>query len=123
MPKPVKKSSAAPDRSALLASIPIHNHLVRATPHESGLRLIAPLKPSSLRRIFSPARSTTPEKSFDLDDLGAWVWNHLDGKADIEALITSFAAEHRVNLRESEIAILHFLKTLTQRNLIALIAK
>ena len=118
-----KKSRNDSHRPSLLAAIPVRNHLVRAIALDNGLRLTAPLKPNALRKIFAPRNSPAmPEKSFDLDDLGAWLWNHLDGKNSVEALIHQFAADHRVNLRESEVSIVAFLKTLTQRDLVALVA-
>src|ERR1035437_332598 len=118
-----KKPRTDSRRPSLLAAIPVQNRLVRVALRDKGLRLTAPLKPNALRKIFASRNSpTTPEKSFDLDDLGAWLWNHLDGKNSVEAIIHQFAADHRVNLRESEVAIVAFLKTLTQRNLIALVA-
>jgi hypothetical protein len=109
-------------REALLAAIPVRNEQVREKPIDSGLRLTAPLRPSTLRRIFVPRDAAIPEKSFELDDLGAWVWRALDGRRNVEQLIRAFADHHRLNLREAEVAVLAFLKTLAQRNLIGLVA-
>jgi len=50
----------------------------------------------------------------------AFVWRHADGTRTVEALITTFAEHHQLSLREAEVPVLAFLKTLTQRNLIAL---
>jgi len=44
----------------------------------------------------------------------------VDGTRSVEGLIEHFAAEKRVNIREAEVAVLAFLKTLVQRNLVAL---
>jgi hypothetical protein len=102
----------------LLAAVPQRNGLVREAGRTAGsLRLTAPLRPSALRAFLAKA---PVEKSFDLDALGVWTWDHLDGRTSVGALIQRFAADHRVNLREAEVALLAFLKTLTQRNLIAL---
>jgi hypothetical protein len=109
-------------RDALLAAIPLRNELVREKPTSAGLRLTAPLRPSTLRRVFVPSNAATPEKSFELDDLGAWVWHALDGVRSVEQLIHAFADHHRVNLREAEVSVIAFLKTLAQRNLIGLVA-
>jgi hypothetical protein len=114
------RPSPPPDRAALLAALPQRNTLA----HESArtptsLRLTAPLRPSGFRAFLSKAPT---EKSFDLDQLGLWTWDHLDGRTTIAALIQNFATAHRLNLREAEVSLLAFLKTLTQRNLIALTA-
>ena len=118
-----------PTHDQLLASIPVHNKLVRekelptrpdqplATPI---LRLTAPVASSRLRSVLS---KVPQEKSFDLDALGAFVWRHADGTRTVESLITTFAEQHQLSLREAEVPVLAFLKTLTQRNLIALAVK
>jgi hypothetical protein len=109
-------------REALLVAIPVRNELVREKGISGGVRLTAPLRPSRLRRVFVPSNAAVPEKSFELDDLGAWVWHALDGARSVEQLIHAFAGHHRVNLREAEVSVLAFLKTLAQRNLIGLVA-
>jgi len=118
MPLLFRKRSE-PDRSTLLSAIPLRNELVCSTSNGDGLRLTAPLKPSVFRRIFAVRSAAIAEKSFDLDDLGKWLWHRLDGKNSVEFLIRQFAADHRVNLREAEVSVVAFLRTLTQRNLIA----
>jgi hypothetical protein len=113
------------DREALLSAIPLRNELVRekaVAEGAGGLRLTAPLKPSALRKVFAARGGAAPEKSFELDDLGTWVWRAMDGKRDVEDLIRGFAGHFRVNLREAEVSVLAFLKTLAQRNLIGLLA-
>jgi len=118
------KSQRRPTRSQLLAAIPVRNPLVSEKPRAEGgntssyvLRLSAPLRPSRVREVLG---RRTAEKSFDLDELGAFVWKAIDGKRTVETLIRHFAGEKRLSLRESEVAVLAFLKTLMQRNLIAL---
>ena len=115
--------SYRPTREALLAAIPAKNQLVRESRRDkpadlaaAALRLTAPLERRGVRGFFRSAS----DKSFDLDELGAFVWDALNGRRSVEALIHLFAEEKRVNAREAEIAVLAFLKTLAQRNLIAL---
>lgn len=113
----------------LLAAIPVRNTLVRekALPSKPDqplatpiLRLTAPMAASRLRSLRTKAPQ---EKSFDLDPLGAFIWRHADGTRTVESLITAFAEHHQLALREAEVPVLAFLKTLTQRNLIALLMK
>ena len=120
------KRNAKPTRDQLLAAIPVKNRLVREAPlavppdaplAASILRLSAPLKPSRLHAVIG---KTASNKSFDLDALGAFVWQHADGTRTVEALITHFAAHHQLSLREAEVPVLAFLKTLVERNLVAL---
>jgi hypothetical protein len=117
------KSSRRPSRGQLLAAVAVRNPLVREASRAGGdagsfvLRLSAPLRPSRLREILG---RRPLEKSFDLDELGAFVWNAIDGKRSVESLIRHFAEAHRVTLREADVAVIAFLKTLTERNLVAL---
>ncbi|HEY4328552.1 MAG TPA: PqqD family protein [Phycisphaerae bacterium] len=113
-----------PSREALLGAVPVRNPVVRESRREGDeagvmvLRLTAPLVPSRLRGLIGGKKMA--EKSFDLDALGAFVWESLDGRRNVEELIEYFAAEKRVNVREAEVAVLAFLKMLAQRNLLAL---
>jgi hypothetical protein len=115
-----------PTREQLLAAVPVRNELAKESPRgrqgaklgDVVLRLTAPMKQSRWRAVLSSG--TRAGKSFDLDELGAFVWQSLDGRRTVEAVIARFAKEKRVNPREAEVAVLAFLKTLTQRGLVAL---
>lgn len=48
------------------------------------------------------------------------MWATVDGKSSVEQIIVGFSRAHRLNLREAEISVMAFLRTLMQRNLIAL---
>jgi len=98
-----------------MAAIVTRNQLVRETKTAGGLRLTAPLRSHPLKSL-APAK----EKSFDLDDLGAFVWHAIDNRRSVEDLIRHFAKQKTVNLREAEVAVTAFLSTLAKRNLIAL---
>ena len=123
------KEKPRPARASLLGAVPVRNELVRAVRAADtadgraldavAIRLTAPLAASRLRRMVSGARAKG-EKTFELDELGAFVWDALDGRRTVESLIRHFAETQRVNVREAEVAVLAFLKTLAQRNLIAL---
>lgn len=113
--KPERKP--LPSREALLRAVPLKNTLLRETPTPNGLRLTGQVN-SSWRRLLG----AKPEKTFELDSLGAAVWNSLDGRRTVEDLIRHFAADKRVNLREAEVAVLAFLRTLLRRGLVALAA-
>ena len=111
------RKARAPARGALLGAVPLRNALVRESGVAAGLRLSAPLRGGALRRALGAA---PPLRQFELDALGAYVWTHIDGRRTVEDLIRDFAADQRVNLREAEVAVLAFLHTLTQRNLVGL---
>ncbi len=111
-----KPGAPLPSRKSLLAAIPLKNPAVRETvltPKSNHLG-------ASTLRLTAPLAHANRKKSFDLDELGAFVWQSADGTKSVEHLIRHFAEEKRITLRESEVAVLSFLKTLTRKNLLAL---
>lgn len=116
----LKGKSKAPDRGALMAAIVVRNKLVRAEPIAAGVRLKAPLKDSKLRAWLARGESRS-EKIFELDALGAFTWECIDGRRTVEAIVRRFAEEKKVNLREAEVAVVEFLRMLVRRNLVGLV--
>ncbi len=113
-------SKKPPDRSLLLAAILTRNKLVQESKRTAeSLRLTAPLRENLLKRFFN---SRASEKHFEIDALGIDIWDRIDDRRSIQMIIEAFARQHRLNLREAEVSVLAFLKILTQRNLIAIIA-
>jgi hypothetical protein len=133
------KQQKGPSRDALLRATPRRNKLVRespVTPDEKAatknplgatvLRLTAPLAQTRWQAVLASSSRKGParrEKSFDLDELGAFVWHSIDGTRTVEDVITHFAREKRLNLREAEVAVLTFLQTLTRRGLVGLVVR
>lgn len=112
------RKTAGPDRSVLLAAVPVRNELITETRSDRGaLRLKAPLRQTLLGKMFG---ASARDKSFELDELGAWVWSRIDGRRDVERIIKEFSQAQRVNLREAEVAVLAFLRMLLQRGIVAL---
>jgi len=61
-----------------------------------------------------------PTKKLQLDQMGSFVWNLIDGKNTVKDIIRIFAHDYRVTSQEAETAVAAFLKTLGQRGFIAL---
>lgn len=111
------KKSAPPQRESILAAIPLRNPVVRQTTSHGKTMLVAPIQATRLKRFFG---TRAQEKSFELDALGLDVWTACDGRTTVEQIITHFARQHRINLREAEVSVSTFLRTLISRNLMAL---
>lgn len=82
-------------------------------------RLTVPLKP----KVWMAFLSRRPEgltKTFELDDVGKWVWESCDGGTSVRVIIAELAARHGLNVREAEVATLAFLKTLVQKGLVGI---
>ena len=84
---------------------------------DGGGTLTVPLAPPKrLQWLFRlPAGST---KDFELDAVGVFVWEALDGKTSVEQLIKKLAERYKLNLREAQVPTLQFLQTLMKKGLV-----
>lgn len=57
-------------------------------------------------------------RSLMLDQIGAQVWDMCDGKTSVDAMIRKLSTEHKLNLKEAEVSLLTYLKSLGKKNLI-----
>ena len=60
------------------------------------------------------------EKTFELDELGKFVWDACDAKTSVRQIIRKLAKRYNLNDREAEVATVAFLKTLTSKGLIGM---
>jgi hypothetical protein len=59
-------------------------------------------------------------KRVRLDEIGTYVIRQIDGVRTVKELVEAFASAYRVNRREAELCMAEFLKSLVQRNIIAI---
>lgn len=59
-------------------------------------------------------------RKLQLDELGTWVWNCLDGHHSVEQIISKFAHVHQLHPKEAEVSVTQFLRALGQRGLIGM---
>lgn len=71
-------------------------------------------KAKVLSKIFWIPKS----RSLMLDQIGAQVWDMCDGKTSVDAMIRKLSTEHKLNLKEAEVSLLTYLKSLGKKNLI-----
>jgi hypothetical protein len=62
-------------------------------------------------------------KTFELDEMGLWVWDLCDGEATLLDVIRKFAEKYRLSVRESEVATVKFLEMLATRRLMRILAE
>jgi len=108
----------------LLAAVPVRNQsveCVRDTGEETVLRV--PLRKRWYMRIpfsiFFPFRT---HRAVALDRMGRTVWDACDGTKSTEEIIELFADRYRVSFHEARVSVLEFLKSLTRRGLIVMVA-
>jgi len=113
------QQSMAVDRREAMASIPA---LVPGVLLETGddgrvTAVVTSRRPTGFwARFMSP----TVTKRIRLDEIGTFVIRQIDGKCTVRELVERFVAAYKVNRREAELSLADFLKSLTQRNIIAI---
>ena len=59
-------------------------------------------------------------KRVELDEMGTFVWRSIDGRNSVRAIAEMFAEAYEVQLREAELSVTAFIKTIGQRGMIGL---
>ncbi|HJP84131.1 MAG TPA: PqqD family protein [Fimbriimonadaceae bacterium] len=111
------------DASALKKSKPTRNPFVTSEQLEQGTILLhAPLSTQGRGIMGKLAqRAGKPSvKSFELEEVGAFVWNLCDGKNSFESIAKKLGSQFRLSRLESEASLTAFLQMLSQRKLITL---
>ena len=120
-----KKKSGLPSREDALECTPVKNDQVEESRMENGeLQLSYPVTSRPwlagfVRRLGRKTKGTYLKK-LQLDALGTEVWELLDGGSRVRDIIRQFAARHRLQQREAELAVTRFLRDLGKRGLIGL---
>lgn len=111
-----------PDPARLRSCKPIRNEFVTSSPaDDGGLVLTAPLETQGrgMAAVLAKKMNMPGSKSFELDPVGAFVWDLCDGKNSFEAIGRKLKDRYQMNRLEAETALAEYLKTLSQRRLIA----
>lgn len=112
-------------RLEALACIPVKNRHVREQRLDSGeVVVLYPLtaRPwmATLARWLG-VRSTAPRTAkLQLDPLGSGVWGMFDGRTSLRRIAAAFAAMHRLERKEAEVAVSQFVRELGRRGVIGL---
>jgi len=120
-----KNKSELLSREDALECTPIKNDGVEESRLENGeLQLSYPVtsRPwlAGLARRLGRKSYETYLKKLQLDALGTEVWELMDGATRVRDVIRQFAAKHRLQQREAELAVTRFLCELGKRGLIGL---
>lgn len=111
------------NREDALTCIPVKNSLVKENRLESGDTILS--YPSMYRPFYRKIQKLirkNPQKTFlrkiQLDRLGLDVWQLVDGKKNVKSIIKEFAQLHSLHIKEAEISVSLFLKSLGEKGLI-----
>jgi hypothetical protein len=75
---------------------------------------------SALLQRFGGRSEPVRTKKLQLDELGTSVWDMVDGQRSVREIVAVFAATHRLERKEAEVSVTHFLRMLGQRGLIGM---
>ena len=122
-----KKKPKGPtiSRSAALDRIPLKNRQISEDRLETGEVVIGypvTMRPlfAGLAKRFGGQEVQTRMKKLQLDELGTFVWNLMDGNRSVQQLVKIFAETHRLETREAEVSVTQFMRELGRRGLIAM---
>lgn len=59
-------------------------------------------------------------KEVELDEMGTFVWERIDGEHSVRNIAEAFVKEYGVQTREAELSVTAFIKTIGQRGIIGL---
>jgi Coenzyme PQQ synthesis protein D (PqqD) len=120
-----KQKGGIPSREEALECTPVKNNRVEESRLDNGeLQLAYPVMSRSWLDGFVRRLGVRTNRSYlkrlQLDALGTEVWELLDGGNRVRDVIRQFAARHRLQQREAELAVTRFLRELGKRGLIGL---
>ncbi len=117
-----RRPTPLPAREAL-GGVPYRNEAMQLTQRRDGTALatIPMRKPRYLVPPISWVVPFSSSKRVELDPIGLSVLEMCDGSRTIESIIETFAANHKLSFREGQLAIMQFLKQLSQRGIVAIV--
>lgn len=110
------------DRRESLSGVPILNSNVSIEQKANGvpaLRARITRGTSFLERL----RPTVNNRSYELDEFGAFVVRQMDNQKTVLEIINAFEKAFGMSRREAELGVVAFLKMLMKRNLVSVVIK
>src|SRR4051812_9008265 len=105
------RARPARSRDEQLAAKPLRAMNASTVPQATGGAQVS--LPVQARRLFKMPAGT--RRSFELDEIGLFVWERCDGRQSIEQILRALASQYNLNLREAEVATFKFLEMLARR--------
>jgi len=108
-------------REQSLAAVPIKNQHIEETQAESGeITLFVPMRKVWWLRVLSKVLYVPKGRRIALDELGSTVWQLIDGRANVGAIIDRFARQYKLSRREAELSVVAYMRTLMKRGLVGM---
>ncbi len=88
---------------------------------DRGGKVTVPLRPDAFGFVGRLLRLPPgASKTFELDAVGLFVWDRVDGQTSVREIARKLAAEYQLDVRVAEVSTAQFLKTLLRRGLIGM---
>tara|TARA_B100000949_G_C14249445_1_gene437391 strand:- start:731 stop:1111 length:381 start_codon:yes stop_codon:yes gene_type:complete len=116
-----KRKPPVIDRRQSLASVPVRNESVTVVEPEEDGPTIVKVKLSRGLYFLDRFRPPIMEQRYELDELGAYTFNSVDGEKTVRDIVDKFIEDYGLNRREAELSVVSFLKMLMQRQIISIV--
>jgi hypothetical protein len=111
-------------REAMLKSKPARNDALTWEKNEEDEVIITVERRKDWKaRVLSKIFWIPENRTMMLDQIGAQVWDMCDGKTTVDAMIRKLSEEHKLNLKEAEVSLLTYLKSLGKKHLIGFLVE
>lgn len=109
-------------KNEALAAVPVPSREVQALLTAEGMvRLSYPIRLRPwLARLMPRQAAAVARRTIELDGMGSFVWNHIDGSRSVRGLAELVAARYACLPVEAENAVADFLRQLGRRGIIGM---
>ncbi|MHC4717347.1 MAG: PqqD family protein [Planctomycetota bacterium] len=108
--------------SQFLAAVPHQNTAIKTEPRAEGVLVSVPVRrPGWLIPPISWVLPWSQHRRVELDAAGSEVLDMVDGRRTVEDIVETFAGNHKLTFRESQVAVTQFLRQLVQRGIVVIV--
>lgn len=110
-------------REESLACVVVPNDGLRVTSDEDGnVTLSIPIQvPRWLGRFSKSAESEASDRKIELDEVGSFVWGMCHERTTVRQMIRRLSERYKLNMKEAEVSLTAFLRTLAKKRLVAVV--
>jgi hypothetical protein len=109
-------------KNEALHAVPVPSAVIRLDKTEQGLvRISYPIQLQPWLARLLPRRISLPMRTLELDVMGSFVWQYIDGRNSVQKLAELVGEHYQWLPSESELAVATFIRQLGQRGIIGLL--
>lgn len=114
-----KRTQPRLTKEDLLASRPVLNQAITWSLNaENEIQIEIPRREVWWVNLLSKIIYTPKKRVIALDEVGSGVWQMIDKRMTVQAMIGQLARQYKLNRREAEAALIAYLRTLAKKNLV-----